>query len=391
MCLHEDTRLYSCGGQFDGWAPSTGFHSVPNVVARVRHRVLCLSREHISPFSFLSVLPLTLDCPRTTLNLKKPNNIFPYFPLDINSLVSAGGVIEILIRLLRCFVLLSDVLFWLMALSLIIRRSGQRLHKSIAFSVAAYRLSLHYLLIFLMNECLLRAVASRARLFKAKMQSVFSSHCWEHFRISLSISYQAFFHTHGAFLLGTVSENLSIVCQHVLIIKLDMKSTMSSFDSFKGVWISSVCCIGFALLWYILKRGFFLHLNSWKWKCVTYLQILLTDAVGWFKQPWKLLKPHSFPFIHQLPYLNVLFVFLFFSPPVTLPSISCTEVRQPRSVRQWGKCVLNSLIPKTDVSGPETAAPLLCECKCSEHPRKKNRTQWKNSQITSHNVLGGGT
>lgn len=108
-----------------------------------------------------------------------------------------------------------------------------------------------------MNECLLRAVASRARLFKAKMQSVFSSHCWEHFRISLSISYQAFFHTHGAFLLGTVSENLSIVCQHVLIIKLDMKSTMSSFDSFKGVWISSVCCIGFALLWYILKRGVF--------------------------------------------------------------------------------------------------------------------------------------
>lgn len=128
-----------------------------------------------------------------------------------------------------------------MALSLIIRRSGQRLHKSIAFSVAAYRLSLHYLLIFLMNECLLRAVASRARLFKAKMQSVFSFHCWEHFRISLSISYQAFFHTHGAFLLGTV-------CQHVLIIKLDMKSTMSSFNSFKGVWISSVCCIGFALL-----------------------------------------------------------------------------------------------------------------------------------------------
>lgn len=52
MCLLEDTRLYSCGGQFDGWAPSTGFHSVPNVVAHVRHRVLCLSREHISPFSF---------------------------------------------------------------------------------------------------------------------------------------------------------------------------------------------------------------------------------------------------------------------------------------------------------------------------------------------------
>lgn len=186
MCLHEDTRLYSCGGQFDGWAPSTA-----NVVARVRHRVLCLSREHISPNT--SVLPLTLDCPRTTSELKKkPNNIFPfpyYFPQDINSLVSAGGVIEILIRLLRCFVRLSDVLFWSMALSLIIRRSGQRLHKSIAFSVAAYRLSLHYLLIFLMNECLLRAVASHARLYKAKMQSVLSSHCWEHFRISLSISY----------------------------------------------------------------------------------------------------------------------------------------------------------------------------------------------------------
>lgn len=188
--------------------------------------------------------------------LKKPNNIFPfsYFPQDINSLVSAGGFIEILVRLLRCFVLLSDVLFWLMALSLIIRRSGQRLHKSITFSVAAYRLSLHYLFIFFMNECLLRAVASRARLYKAKMQSVFSSHCWEHFRISLSISYQVFFHIHGAFLLGTVSENLSIVCQHVLIIKRQMKSTMSLFDSFKGVWISSACCIGFALLSYILKR-----------------------------------------------------------------------------------------------------------------------------------------
>lgn len=60
MCLHEDTRLYSCGGQFDGWAPSTGFHSVPNVVARVRHRVLCLSREHISAFFFFKCITVNL-------------------------------------------------------------------------------------------------------------------------------------------------------------------------------------------------------------------------------------------------------------------------------------------------------------------------------------------
>lgn len=124
------------------------------------------------------------------------------------------------------------------------------------------------------------------------------------------------------FLLGTVSENLSIVCQHVLIIKLDMKSTMSSFNSFKGVWISSVCCIGFALLWYILKRGFFLHLNSWKWKCVTYLQILLTDAVGWFKQA---LKTSLFPFYTPTPISKCSFCFFcsfllqLHSPPSPAP------------------------------------------------------------------------
>lgn len=166
-----------------------------------------------------------------------------------------------------------------------------------------------------MNECLLRAVASRARLFKAKMQSVFSSHCWEHFRISLSISYQAFFHTHGAFLLGTVSAGY---CFWELV-----NSLPACFNNkaryevhYVFIWflqrrLDQLCLLYWVCLAliYIKKRGFFLHLNSWKWKCVTYLQILLTDAVGWFKQPWKLLKLHSFPFIHRLPYLNVLFVF----------------------------------------------------------------------------------
>lgn len=142
-------------------------------------------------------------------------------------LVSAGRHIELLVRLQRCLVLLSDVFCWLMAASFIIRQSGQRLCTE---TVRSLSLHIEFRSIkYLMNGWLCTTLTSYVSQISNKCGVC--SFYWSVTKRSLMIFIA---NATGVY----VFESLSVVCQNVLAMQIHKSSMSLYFISLKLFEIS---------------------------------------------------------------------------------------------------------------------------------------------------------